>query len=258
MERVIQNGKEKAACVVITKTCTKCKNDFPATKEYFSRQRLGKYGVGSWCKKCRSNYDKEWKNKNRKRSNENLANYRRKLKYKAILNYGGKCVNCGEDNLDFLTMDHINNDGSVIKRLIPGQRRIYHWLHKNNYPSGFQILCFNCNFEKSVINMKLKKHRTTESNVKYRKSVKLKIMSHYGEKCSCCGESNVNKLTIDHINNDGAEHRRITGNGFHFYMWLKRNNFPQGFQVLCFNCNCGRHINGGICPHVSLAPIIEN
>lgn len=21
------------------------------------------------------------------------------------------------------------------------------------------------------------------------------------------------------------------------------------YQLLCFNCNCGRHRNGGVCPH---------
>jgi hypothetical protein len=32
---------------------------------------------------------------------------------------------------------------------------------------------------------------------------------------------------------------------------LRKNGFPEGFQVLCANCNIGRHINGGICPHES-------
>ncbi len=27
------------------------------------------------------------------------------------------------------------------------------------------------------------------------------------------------------------------------------NNFPPGFRVLCYNCNCGRNHNKGICPH---------
>ncbi len=33
------------------------------------------------------------------------------------------------------------------------------------------------------------------------------------------------------------------------YRWIIKNNFPEEFQILCFNCNSGRHINGGICPH---------
>lgn len=31
--------------------------------------------------------------------------------------------------------------------------------------------------------------------------------------------------------------------------WLARHKYPEGFQLLCWNCNCGRAINGGICPH---------
>lgn len=73
------------------------------------------------------------------------------------------------------------------------------------------------------------------------------VVMHYGGKCSCCGESNMKFLTIDHINNDGAEHKRKIGRGVH--RWLKKNNYPEGFQTLCWNCNCGRARNGGICPH---------
>ena len=38
-------------------------------------------------------------------------------------------------------------------------------------------------------------------------------------------------------------------NGEKITTWLYRNNFPKGFQTLCFNCNWGKHINDGICPH---------
>ena len=30
-------------------------------------------------------------------------------------------------------------------------------------------------------------------------------------------------------------------------------DFPEGFQILCFNCNAGKHRNGGRCPHEQLA-----
>ena len=33
------------------------------------------------------------------------------------------------------------------------------------------------------------------------------------------------------------------------YSWLIRNNYPEGFQVLCYNCNLGKAHNNGICPH---------
>jgi hypothetical protein len=28
-----------------------------------------------------------------------------------------------------------------------------------------------------------------------------------------------------------------------------RNGFPPGYQVLCMNCNHGKRMNNGVCPH---------
>ena len=36
----------------ILKTCTKCKKDFPATLDYFYKNRTGKYGITPRCKSC--------------------------------------------------------------------------------------------------------------------------------------------------------------------------------------------------------------
>lgn len=55
-------------------------------------------------------------------------------------------------------------------------------------------------------------------------------------------------LAVDHIHNDGNEHRKVVNQG-RLYTWLRENAYPQGFQVLCFNCNYGKSINGGVCPH---------
>jgi len=87
------------------------------------------------------------------------------------------------------------------------------------------------------------------------KSLRLKreVLTAYGNPpvCICCKESNLKFLTIDHVDGGGNQHRKQiqVGGGSHVYLWLKRNKFPQGFQVLCFNCNCGRAVNDGVCPH---------
>lgn len=80
------------------------------------------------------------------------------------------------------------------------------------------------------------------------------VFAHYGEQCACCGEKERMFLTIDHVKNDGAEHRRnipgqIGKGGSSFFDWLVRKDFPEGFQTLCRNCNWGKHVNGGVCPH---------
>lgn len=44
-------------------------------------------------------------------------------------------------------------------------------------------------------------------------------------------------LTIDHINGGGAKHRKQLGNSAsRFYRWLIKHNYPEGYQVLCMNC----------------------
>ena len=78
------------------------------------------------------------------------------------------------------------------------------------------------------------------------------VFSHYsnGEpQCSCCGEKRLEFLSIDHVNGGGCEHRKtIGGGGLRTYSWLKKNNYPKGFRVLCHNCN--QSIGSfGYCPH---------
>jgi hypothetical protein len=74
------------------------------------------------------------------------------------------------------------------------------------------------------------------------------VISHYGGKCDCCGESRIEFLAVDHINGGGNEHRRQVGNGHNMYAWIVRNSFPDMFRILCYNCN---HSLGmyGRCPH---------
>jgi len=63
---------------------------------------------------------------------------------KALTHYGGKCVCCGETTQEFLSIDHINGGGNKHRQEI-GIGQIYRWLEKNNYPTDFQVLCYNCN-----------------------------------------------------------------------------------------------------------------
>jgi hypothetical protein len=93
-----------------------------------------------------------------------------------------------------------------------------------------------------------------ERNAKHRERSKKEViknraivLAYYGNSCSCCGESLERFLSIDHINNDGATHRKTIRTNI--YKWLIRHKFPPGFQLLCMNCNFGKAQNGGFCPH---------
>jgi hypothetical protein len=87
-----------------------------------------------------------------------------------------------------------------------------------------------------------------------RQETKLEAFNAYGgPTCVCCGESRMEFLSLDHVNDDGAAHRRSIsvgqdGRGVQLAKWCKQNGYPPGFQVLCFNCNFAKgHFDE--CPH---------
>lgn len=85
---------------------------------------------------------------------------------------------------------------------------------------------------------------------RYRERNRDLIYEAYGNKCACCGEPNPKFFTIDHINNDGHIERKYSyASGAEFYRKIIKANFPDTYQILCYNCNLGRARNGGICPH---------
>lgn len=80
-------------------------------------------------------------------------------------------------------------------------------------------------------------------------TLRVECLTHYGNgvlACVCCGESELVFLTIDHEKGLQGEKRR---KGYSLWVWLKTHNFPKGFRTMCWNCNSGRSLNGGICPH---------
>ena len=72
---------------------------------------------------------------------------------------------------------------------------------------------------------------------------KIEVFTQYSTSeypsCAYCGETDVRVLQIDHIDGGGRQHRKEIKKsaGKEFYAWLKKQDFPKGFQVLCANCN---------------------
>ncbi len=99
-----------------------------------------------------------------------------------------------------------------------------------------------------------KPQKSRDANMKRRNKLKQMAYDRYGGAiCACCGEIEPAFLSIDHINNDGYTHRQNGLGGFSIYDWLKKHNFPDGFQILCMNCNMGKARNNGVCPHKTSA-----
>lgn len=96
------------------------------------------------------------------------------------------------------------------------------------------------------------KERYNASKYLYRDRLKFEVLSYYSIEeypiCAICGFDDIDCLVIDHIDNDGAEHRKKirissrTTSGTSTYAALRREKFPDGLQVLCANCNTKKQI----------------
>lgn len=70
------------------------------------------------------------------------------------------------------------------------------------------------------------------------KEAAINIYSNGEACCSWCKQADIDMLCLDHINDDGATHRKKLGNNkYWMYEWLMKHDYPDGLQVLCFNCN---------------------
>ena len=71
----------------------------------------------------------------------------RSVKKDVMAHYGSVCACCGENNIAFLTIDHINDDSHIEKahrkHRLKGES-LYRFLNKS-YPDNVRVLCFNCN-----------------------------------------------------------------------------------------------------------------
>jgi hypothetical protein len=66
---------------------------------------------------------------------------------------------------------------------------------------------------------------------------KTQVLTHYGNgKLACvkCGFDDIRALSIDHVLGNGAEEKITRSSSL--YLYLIKNNFPQGYQTLCMNC----------------------
>lgn len=128
-------------------------------------------------------------------------------------------------------------------------RQLFHVEQRKTLPSKGQ--CFQC--AQPAAGRRLcdvcreKKRAWTNANrLEERKTAFL----HYGNKCACpgCLVTSYEFLAFDHVNNDGATHRKELGDPTRLAHWVIINGFPSTIRLLCHNCNSARGIYG-YCPH---------
>lgn len=119
---------------IVNKKCTKCHIVKPSI-EFYPREK-GKYLTPS-CKNCCRKLQR---------------NLRREERIRVIDHYSMgemRCACCGENEMKFLSLDHIKG-GGYQERLKNPKTQLYRSIINRGFPAGFQILCHNCNMAKGL------------------------------------------------------------------------------------------------------------
>jgi hypothetical protein len=96
-----------------------------------------------------------------------------------------------------------------------------------------------------------------EKQKEHRVNLQMKVFLNYSKRysnsdipcCRCCGQTHIEFLSVDHIAGKkqmDSEPELVKlgySSKFHSVMlkrWIIKNNFPEGFQILCHNCNLAK------------------
>lgn len=263
------------------KTCTKCRQTFPATTEFFSKLPRGLYGLRSRCKPCMKSHARQYarahaETRNRKIREKRAPAVAERKRVKA---------------LNFTTPE---KTCSVCRHTLP--RTPENFSRNARFPDGLEAQCKRCVHARVSERMRLyaaanvkklnaqkrnwwkknpekvkaqyeRKRPWYEENLKKRNQqayannrlLKEEVFTAYGHRCVCCGETDSRFLTIEHTERNGAAHRReVGGGGVFVYRFLKKNGYPrEGYTLLCGNCNWATRF-GDPCPHQEENPIKQN
>jgi hypothetical protein len=114
-------------------------------------------------------------------------------------------------------------------------------------------LCLQCGKEpkgeKTKLGDKCRERRNAKINA-INREIRAAVIALYGGKCTCCGETEPRFLSLDHVNNDGGELRKMRdpnhyGGGLYRYALKEKRD---DLQLHCHNCNLAKGFYG-ICPH---------
>lgn len=130
------------------KECSKCRKTKPLIDFYFEKTK------NRFSSECRLCANERHKSREKKRSPERAEAVRRRqmgyrvgIKKECMAAYGGKCSCCGENTLEFLSIDHVKGGGTRIRKSgLSGGGHTYRMLKKQGWPQeDYRVLCHNCN-----------------------------------------------------------------------------------------------------------------
>ena len=166
------------------------------------------------------------------------------------------------------------------KRAPGGWERMYPVMKKQGFDkSKYQIMCYNCNMSRfyvgfcehnveqsdqcyfcavllidkqfqyhisaniSICKMCVFAIKDAKIDLSHKNSmleVRRKVIEGYGGACAQCKDTHWSFLTIDHVSNNGNEHRKRRSAQYSIYLDVINSGFSAEYQLLCYNCNCAK------------------
>jgi len=206
--------------ITTSKICYRCKKDLSYSE--FNRCNTSNDGHQAYCRTCHELSRKEWK--------RHLMQQNRQVPKIKNCRVCGKTKSTIEFHRDKNTKDGLQGPCKACDR---AKRK--KWEKRN--PTYWKDYARKNRAKKSAATLRV--------YYKYR----FETLAAYGNKCSCCGESEIKFLTLEHINHDGKQHRKLHKGPAGVYRDLKRRGFPKkGYTLLCWNCQEATRFRA-VCPH---------
>lgn len=232
------------------KICKRCQVEQPVSNYGFHKSTKDK--LNPYCKGCLSR--------------KGLNKFRKVKEEMACPDGMKRCCSCKQDydlNSDNFGDDKSQKDGfnptcrkcikiqaknyyeklKTKEKVIPEEKRCPKCkLTKKStefYPDKYKKLGIDT-YCKECRRPECRKHQREYKKHHYRWKAKFIVVAHYsmGEMCCRhCRQSDIRCLQLDHCEGGGNLHRRSLPNPTGIYSWLIRNDFPEGYQILCANCN---------------------
>ena len=236
-----KRGRSKYFYDGTNKQCAKCL-EIKEILEFNKAVKDHRTGLNPYCRSCynaicRSRY------KPKGRPIVDTSSVRRKNNYKVwaqAKREAGLCISCGRNPR---WEERIRCQQCIVKRREQGLR--------NQQARRIDGLCILCGdptiYKKELCSSCYGRLQRNDKNKRI--TLRTLVMNKLGNSCSCCGEKEPKFLTIDHVNNDGNADRTKRSDATILRSILQEDR--KDIQILCWNCNLGKNLNEGICPHKS-------
>jgi hypothetical protein len=218
---------------IIYNLCSKCKLIKPSSEFY--KDARNNNGLRYNCKMCTSRTPMiKYRNKNKKLNNDHRINQMRTTTLSKTCSKCHVIKSINEFNICRENKDSHHNLCKLCYRLYRNKARAN---HSNNIST-------------EELNLIKSSQRTYGRNAV--KRLKLEVLSHYSlSTIPICADpykmhnepiTDIDILTLDHINGGGSRNKEIRLINKSLYRNVRKEHYPEGYQVLCCNCQSKKRI----------------